>query len=56
MWTKHYKDYIEDASLKKYSLRPGEIVGCEMNELFGWGNTLHISEQERKLVKKEVKK
>ena len=43
MWPKFYRDYKVDKPLVKYQVRPGHgIVGCEMHDLNGWGNTLHI--------------
>jgi hypothetical protein len=43
MWPKSYRDYETDKSLIKYQVEPGHgIIGCEMHELNGWGNTLHI--------------
>lgn len=43
MWPKSYKDYREDEPLIKYQVEPSRgIIGCEMHELNGWGNTLHI--------------
>lgn len=45
MWEKKYRDYPPGASLKKCKLETGKgLVGCEMNEPFGWeGNTLGSS-------------
>lgn len=43
MWPKAYKDYPEDKPLFHYPVEPGRgIIGCEMHELNGWGNTLHV--------------
>jgi len=42
MWHKEYRDYRLDSPLKKERVEPGKgIIGCEMAELNGWGNTLH---------------
>lgn len=42
MWPKQYKDYEIDEPLVKESVESGKgIIGCEMRELNGWGNTLH---------------
>lgn len=42
MWPKSYKDYPKDQSLKKERVSSGKgIVGCEMHEINGWGNTHH---------------
>lgn len=43
MWPKAYKDYKKDEEVIKYPVQPGKgIIGCEMHELNGWGNSLHI--------------
>lgn len=43
MWPKVYRDYPVDKPLIKYPVEPGHgIIGCEMHELNGWGNTLHV--------------
>ena len=50
MWTKEYQDYPEDTPLKHHRVTSGRgIVGCEMNEINGWGNTLHHFEEDRKM-------
>jgi len=42
MWPKSYKDYPEDKPLKKEEVRSGKgIVGCEMHDLNGWGESYH---------------
>lgn len=42
MWHKEYKDYPRDEPLKKERLYPSNgIVGCEMHEINGWGDTIH---------------
>lgn len=42
MWYKEYRDYQNDAPLKKEQLSSGKgIVGCEMHEQNGWGVTHH---------------
>lgn len=42
MWPKSYRDYKTDQSLIKNQVSPSNgIVGCEMHDLNGWGNTLH---------------
>lgn len=42
MWPKDYKDYTKDAPLKKEIVESGKgIVGCEMHESNGWGNSFH---------------
>lgn len=43
MWPKAYRDYEKDRPLIKYQIEPSHgIIGCEMHDLNGWGNTLHI--------------
>ncbi len=47
MWPKFYRDYPVDASLIKNKNESGHgIIGCEMHELNGWGNSHHISPKE----------
>lgn len=42
MWHREYKDYPTDQPLKHEHLEPGKgIIGCEMHDINGWGNTLH---------------
>jgi hypothetical protein len=42
MWQKAYRDYPEDTPLVKYQVETGrDMIGCEMHEINGWGNTLH---------------
>ncbi len=44
MWPKRYKDYPEDKPLKKEQVGSGKgIVGCEMHDLNGWGESYHTS-------------
>jgi hypothetical protein len=51
MWPKKYKDYPEDELLIKYEVEPGDgIVGCEMHEFNGWGETRHVSKKHSKNV------
>lgn len=39
MWDYSYQDYIKDSPTKKAHVQPGQgIVGCEMNERYGWGD------------------
>ncbi|MGZ3633372.1 MAG: hypothetical protein ACXWM7_03485 [Parachlamydiaceae bacterium] len=43
MWLKFYRDYPVDTPLIKNRLQSVQgIIGCEMHELNGWGNTLPI--------------
>lgn len=49
MWPKSYRDYPTDKPLVKNTVEPGKgIVGCEMHDLNGWGNTVHIPHKEKK--------
>lgn len=49
MWPKEYRDYKTDESLVKYQVQPSKgIIGCEMHDLNGWGNTLHIFIKKKK--------
>jgi hypothetical protein len=42
MWPKAYRDYKRDQPLIKYQVSSGHgIVGCEMHEINGWGNSWH---------------
>lgn len=49
MWPKNYKDYPKDTPLKKNRVEPMKgIVGCEMHESNGWGDTYDVSRKKRK--------
>ncbi len=49
MWQREYKDYPTDSTLKKEQVEPSQgIAGCEMHELMGWGNTVHIPVKKKK--------
>lgn len=49
MWPKEYRDYEIDTPLIKNQVRPGKgIKGCEMHDLNGWGNSLHIPKRKVK--------
>ncbi len=60
MWRNTYKDYKPDDEWVQEPVEPGKgIVGCEMHELNGWGNHLHIPKKKKKrwyhsLFKKKV--
>ena len=42
MWPKHYRDTPQDGALKKERVETGKgIVGCEMHEINGWGESYH---------------
>lgn len=54
MWPKEYRDYKKDESLVKNRVEPGEgITGCEMHEINGWGNTLHVPHEAPAPIKKK---
>lgn len=43
MWFKDYKDYPIDKPVIKETVESGKgIIGCEMHELNGWGEEVHI--------------
>jgi len=49
MWPKKYKDYSVDQPLIKYPVETGKgIIGCEMHEINGWGNSLHVPVKKQK--------
>jgi hypothetical protein len=44
MWPKSYKDYPKDTPLVQNRVEPGKgIVGCEMSEPNGWGESFHTT-------------
>lgn len=48
MWARKYKDYPPDSSLKQQTTESGKgIIGCEMHELFGWGEQHHIPKKKK---------
>lgn len=49
MWPKEYRDYPKDTPLVKERVASGKgICGCEMHDLNGWGNSLHIPKKQKK--------
>lgn len=49
MWKNTYKDYKPDGSWVKQRVETGKsIVGCEMNELNGWGEAHHVHRPKKK--------
>lgn len=49
MWFREFKDYKIDQAMVQYPVEPGHgIIGCEMHEVNGWGNTLHFSRKRKK--------
>lgn len=48
MWARAFKDYPPDTKLVKEEVEPGRgIIGCEMHEINGWGDSLHIPRKKR---------
>ena len=49
MWFKHYRDYKRDEPLIKEQVSPSKgIIGCEMHEINGWGDTIPMPVKKRK--------
>ncbi|MDP1880953.1 MAG: hypothetical protein Q8K60_08455 [Parachlamydiaceae bacterium] len=49
MWFKKYRDYPPDESLVKEKVEPGKgIIGCEMHDINGWGESLHQYQSRKK--------
>lgn len=49
MWDKEYRDYPKDHPLIQEQVSPHQgIVGCEMHDINGWGNTLHIPKKKKR--------
>jgi len=49
MWHNTYKDYKQDESWIQEKVETGNgIIGCEMNELNGWGEIYHHFPKESK--------
>lgn len=49
MWFRSFRDYETDKPLIKYQVQSGHgIIGCEMHDLNGWGNVIHIPVRKRK--------
>lgn len=48
MWFKQYKDYPIDTSLIHERVEPGKgIVGCEMHEPNGWGESYTLPKRKK---------
>jgi len=42
MWYREYKDYPIDKALIREQVEPSRgIIGCEMHDINGWGETYH---------------
>lgn len=53
MWRTKYKDYPLDEKWKKERRETGRaIIGCEMNERYGWGEKDQIEEQSPSRLRK----
>ncbi len=51
MWPKAYRDYPEDKPLKKETISTGNgIIGCEMHDVNGWGETYHQPKKRKRGV------
>ena len=51
MWPKQYKDYEVDKPLIKDQVESGHgIIGCEMHDLNGWGQEIHVHRKKKKSV------
>lgn len=49
MWYREYKDYPPDQPLVNERVETGKgIVGCEMHDLMGWGQTYHKPPKSKK--------
>jgi hypothetical protein len=49
MWPKAYKDYPKDTSLIQQKVEPSKgIIGCEMHDINGWGESHHQHPKPRK--------
>jgi hypothetical protein len=51
MWPKKYKDYPADTPIKKECVASGHgIIGCEMHEISGWGESLHMANAKKRVL------
>lgn len=49
MWFREYKDYKTDKPLIKKQVEPSNgIIGCEMHDLNGWGNSYQWPKKKEK--------
>jgi hypothetical protein len=49
MWDCDYRDYKRDKSLIKQQVESGKgLIGCEMHDINGWGNTLHHPKKKKR--------
>lgn len=49
MWPKSYKDYKVDEPLIQRKVEPSHgIIGCEMHEINGWGNSFQWKRKRKK--------
>jgi hypothetical protein len=49
MWFKEFKDYPIDKPLKKETVTQGPgLIGCEMKELNGWGESYTLPKKPAK--------
>lgn len=55
MWFRAYKDYPIDTPLIHYPVEPGKgIIGCQMHEINGWGDHIHLSFPKKPGVIKKI--
>lgn len=49
MWDRDYRDYKRDKTLKKQQVEPSKgLIGCEMHDINGWGNTLQHPKKKKR--------
>lgn len=49
MWFREYRDYkIDDPLIKEQRAPSRGIIGCEMHDLNGWGETYHLPRKKKK--------
>ena len=57
MWRTKYKDYPLDGKWQKEHRETGkEIIGCEMNEVYGWGEKFEIEEEKPSVLRKWLRR
>jgi hypothetical protein len=51
MWPKSYKNYPKDKPLISDQVEPENgIIGCEMHDLNGWGDSVHMRKKRKRGV------
>jgi hypothetical protein len=52
MWEKEYRSIPNDSPLLKEPVEPGKgIIGCQMHEVAGWGDSYHLSQEKPRGLK-----